>query len=86
MKKFDIGRKENHFFHYKLCSFPLSGGTLITKCGHVFCKNCIRKKLAANPNCPHCHVFLETDLFSYVVCSRQGKSSKILFTIYCSIT
>lgn len=40
-------------FSCPICMGPLSEATS-TKCGHIFCKDCIKGAIAAQGKCPNC--------------------------------
>jgi len=42
-------------FRCPICMDELQEATS-TKCGHVFCKNCIKKALAVQKKCPTCRM------------------------------
>ena len=39
----------------KLCSRVLREPVQVVCCGQHYCKNCIERRIAANPTCPNCH-------------------------------
>lgn len=80
-KKFDDALQAKKNALCGLCEEPLTVHSLITKCGHIYCKKCIRISLARVSECPNCSNALlgTTDLFSYVVQPlRKAESSMVL--------
>ncbi|OVA13794.1 SNF2-related [Macleaya cordata] len=60
-----VSAQDGDYCDCPICYSPLSN-TIITCCGHIFCKNCILKALSRkNPCCPMCRYRLsKSDLFS----------------------
>jgi len=80
-KKFDDALQAKKTALCGVCGKPLTVHSLITKCGHIYCKKCIRISLASVSECPNCSNALlgTTDLFSYVVQPlRKAESSMVL--------
>ncbi|KAL5192936.1 E3 ubiquitin-protein ligase COP1 [Glycine soja] len=79
--------KEQPVFNCPICMSALEEETS-TRCGHIFCKNCIRAALSAQAKCPTCRKVtrnsLIRDLYPIIICGVSGfRNVRRRFIVLC---